>query len=121
MLEDVKSTYKAATQSELSIQIHPKKSLPNDSAGGIELSNPTGSISVSMTHTVGEQNFGKKHFDATQRRGFLKGVVGANQTFQTSPKNSFKIFSDFADNQKIAYFRKIEALIFGMGSQKITF
>lgn len=49
MLEDVKSTYKAATQSELSIQIHPKKSLPNDSAGGIELSNPTGSISISNT------------------------------------------------------------------------
>lgn len=49
LLDEVKSAYKQATNSELVIQIHPRKFLPSNSAGGIDLCNSTESITISNT------------------------------------------------------------------------
>jgi len=49
LMENVIKAYKDATATELTIKIHPKKFLPDDSAGGINLCNYNESIIISNT------------------------------------------------------------------------
>ena len=47
LLDKVKLAYADATKTEIDLKIHPKKSLPSSSAGGIDLCNAKESIIVS--------------------------------------------------------------------------
>ena len=47
MLDKVKLAYHDATKTDIDLKIHPKKSLPANSAGGIDLCNAKESIIVS--------------------------------------------------------------------------
>jgi len=49
LLDKVKLAYADATKTEIDLKIHPKKSLPSSSAGGIDLCNAKESIIISNT------------------------------------------------------------------------